>query len=125
MADGTYSILLVDTDDDFVGDAKALLDGNKVYSARNVTDAQRRLVEEGIDVAIVGPAFAHEAGVAEMALLFDVRPSLPLVLVTDSLNTDVLKAALRTGFKEVIEAPLTLSGNSAALSNPCRTSIDM
>ena len=87
---------------------EALLEGNKVYSARNVTDAQRRLVEEGIDVAIVGPAFAHEAGVAEMALMFDVRPSLPLVLVTDSLNTDVLKAALRTGFKDVIEAPLTL-----------------
>ena len=108
MADGTYSILLVDTDDDFVDDARALLDGNKVYSARNVTDAQRRLVEEGIDVAIVGPAFAHEAGVAEMALMFDVRPSLPLVLVTDSLNTEVLKAALRTGFKDVIEAPLTL-----------------
>jgi len=108
VADGTYSILLVDTDDDFVDDARALLEGNKVYSARNVTDAQRRLVEEGIDVAIVGPAFAHEAGVAEMALMFDVRPSLPLVLVTDSLNTDVLKAALRTGFKDVIEAPLTL-----------------
>jgi len=108
VADGTYSILLVDTDDDFVEDAKALLDGNKVYAARNVTDAQRRLVEEGIDVAIVGPAFAHEAGVAEMALMFDVRPSLPVVLVTDSLNTDVLKAALRSGFKDVIEAPLTL-----------------
>jgi pilus assembly protein CpaE len=30
------------------------------------------------------------------------------VLVTDALNTDVLKAALRTGFKDVIEAPLTL-----------------
>lgn len=108
MADGTYSILLVDTDDDFVDDAKALLEGNKVYSARNVTDAQRRLVEEGIDVAIVGPAFAHEAGVAEMALMFDVRPSLPVVLVTDALNTDVLKAALRSGFRDVIEAPLTL-----------------
>jgi pilus assembly protein CpaE len=108
VADGTYSILLVDTDDDFVDDAKALLEGNKVYSARNVTDAQRRLVEEGIDVAIVGPAFAHEAGVAEMALMFDVRPSLPVVLVTDALNTDVLKAALRSGFKDVIEAPLTL-----------------
>ncbi len=108
MADGTYSILLVDTDDHFVEDAKALLEGNKVYSARNATDAQRRLVEEGIDVAIVGPAFAHEAGVAEMALMFDVRPSLPVVLVTDALNTDVLKAALRSGFKDVIEAPLTL-----------------
>jgi pilus assembly protein CpaE len=108
VADGTYSILLVDTDDDFVDDAKALLEGNKVYSARNVTDAQRRLVEEGIDVAIVGPAFAHEAGVAEMALMFDVRPSLPVVLVTDALNTDVLKAALRSGFRDVIEAPLTL-----------------
>jgi len=108
VADGTYSILLVDTDDSFVEDAKTLLDGNKVYSARNATDAQRRLVEEGIDVAIVGPSFAHEAGVAEMALMFDVRPTLPLVLVTDTLTTEVLKAALRTGFKDVVEAPLTL-----------------
>ena len=105
---GTFSVLLVDADDGFVDDTRALLDGNKVYTARNITDAQRRLVEEGIEVAIIGPTFAHEAGVAESSLLFDVQPSLPVVLVTEAMNTDVLRAALRAGIKDVIETPLTI-----------------
>ena len=105
---GTFSVLLVDADDGFVEDTRALLEGNKVYTARNITDAQRRLVEEGIEVAIVGPSFAHEAGVAESSLLFDVQPSLPVVLVTEAMNTDVLRAALRAGIKDVIETPLTI-----------------
>jgi len=105
---GTFSVLLVDADDGFVDDTRALLEGNKVYTARNITDAQRRLVEEGIEVAIVGPSFAHEAGVAESSLLFDVQPSLPVVLVTEAMNTDVLRAALRAGIKDVIETPLTI-----------------
>jgi pilus assembly protein CpaE len=105
---GTFSVLLVDADDGFVDDTRALLDGNKVYTARNITDAQRRLVEEGIEVAIIGPSFAHEAGVAESSLLFDVQPSLPVVLVTEAMNTDVLRAALRAGIKDVIETPLTI-----------------
>jgi pilus assembly protein CpaE len=105
--DSTYSILLVDADEGFVEDARALFEGNKVYTARNISDAQRRLVEEGIDIALVGPTFAHEAGVAESTLLFDVQPELPLVLVTEAVNTDVLRAALRAGIKDVVEAPLT------------------
>jgi pilus assembly protein CpaE len=84
------------------------LDGHKVYSARNISDAQRKLVEEGIDLAIVGPSFAHEAGVAESSLLFDVRPDLPVILVAETFDTAVLRAALRAGMKDVIEMPLTL-----------------
>jgi pilus assembly protein CpaE len=105
--DSTYSILLVDADEGFVEEARALFEGNKVCTARNISDAQRRLVEEGIDIALVGPTFAHEAGVAESTLLFDVQPELPLVLVTEAVNTDVLRAALRAGIKDVVEAPLT------------------
>ena len=112
---GTYSVLLVDTDEEFVEGAKGILEGNKTYFARNLSDAQRRLVEEGIDLAIVGPSFAHEAGVAELAMLFDVRPSLPVVLVTDNLTTGVLRAALRIGVKDVIETPLTLRKIEEAL----------
>ena len=104
----TYSILLVDPDEGFVEDARNLLEGNKTHAARNITDAQRRLVEEGIEMALVGPAYAHEAGIAEASLLLDVQPDLPLVLVADDVSTDVLKAALRAGFKDVIEAPLTI-----------------
>ena len=111
----TYSILLVENDDGFVDGARDLLEGNKVYTARNITDAQRRLVEEGIDLAIVGPSYAHETGVTETGLLFDVRPELPVVLVAEVVTTDVLRAALRTGIKDVIEAPLTLNKMEEAL----------
>jgi pilus assembly protein CpaE len=101
-------VLLVDADDGFLDETKALLDGHKVYTARNISDAQRKLVEEGIDIAIVGPTFAHEAGVAETTLLFDVQPSLPVLLVSEGLNTTVLRAALRGGIKDVMETPLTV-----------------
>ena len=106
--DATYSILLVDGDEGFIEDARQLLDGSKVYTARNVSDAQRRLVEGGIDLALIGPSYAHDSGVAESSLLFDVQPDLPLVLISERMNTDVLKAALRAGFKDVIDAPLTV-----------------
>ena len=75
--------------------AVSLLDGHKVYQARNISDAQRKLVEEGIELAMIGPGFAHEAGVNEASLLLDIQPSLPIVLVADGLTTDVLRAAIR------------------------------
>jgi pilus assembly protein CpaE len=108
-------VLLVDADEGFIGETQALLDGHKVYMARNISDAQRKLVEEGIDLAIVGPTFAHEAGVAEATLLFDVQPSLPILLVSEGLNTTVLRAALRAGIKDVMETPLTLGKLAEAL----------
>jgi pilus assembly protein CpaE len=111
----TYSVLLVDADDGFLGATQRLLDGHKVYSARNISDAQRKLVEEGIDLAIVGPTFAHEAGVSETSLLFDVQPNLPILLVSEGLNTTVLRAALRAGIKDVMETPLTIGKLAEAL----------
>ena len=100
---------MVDTDTAAMDAAVSLLDGHKVYQARNISDAQRKLVEEGIELAVIGPGFAHEAGVNEASLLLDIQPSLPIVLVADGLTTDVLRAAIRVGFKDVIDAPLNKS----------------
>ena len=105
----TRSILIVDTDPAALDAAVKLLDGHKVYQVRNVSDAQRKLVEEGIELAIFGPGFAHEAGVNEAALLFEIQPQLPIVLVADGLTTDVLRASIRAGFKDVLDAPLNVA----------------
>lgn len=86
--------------------AASLLDGHKTHHVRNISDAQRKLVEEGIELAVIGPGFAHEAGVNEASLLLDIQPKLPIVLVADGLTTDVLRAAIRVGFKDVVDAPL-------------------
>ena len=48
----TRSILIVDTDTGALDTAVSLLDGHKVYQVRNVSDAQRKLVEEGIELAV-------------------------------------------------------------------------
>ncbi|GMQ99029.1 MAG: AAA family ATPase [Acidimicrobiia bacterium] len=119
MADvlSTRSILIVDTDSGSMENAEALLDGHKVHRVRNVSDAQRKLVEEGIEIAIIGPGFAHEAGVNEASLLLDIQPQLPIVLVAEGLTTDVLRAAIRVGFKDVVDAPLNAAKIDTMLSH--------
>jgi pilus assembly protein CpaE len=102
----TRSILVLDTDSEAITNVIELLNGHKVYSARNVSDAQRKLVEEGIELAVVGPGFAHESGVNEAALLLDIQPHLPLVLVAEGVTTDVLRAAIRVGYSDLLDAPL-------------------
>jgi pilus assembly protein CpaE len=102
----TRSILVLDTDSEAMENVDELLDGHKIYRARNVSDAQRKLVEEGIEIAVIGPGFAHESGVVEAATLLDVQPHLPLVLVAEGVTTDVLRAAIRVGYSDVIDTPL-------------------
>jgi pilus assembly protein CpaE len=108
---------VVDTDSVAMDAAVSLLDGHKVYQARNISDAQRKLVEEGIELAMIGPGFAHEAGVNEASLLLDIQPALPIVLVADGLTTDVLRAAIRVGFKDVVDAPLNKAKVDAMLTH--------
>ncbi len=112
----TFSILIVDPDEGFVQRTKEMLDGHKSYTARNINDAQRRLVEEGIDLAVVGPAYGDDGGIEDASLLFEVQPSLPVLLVADDANTSVLRAALRAGFKDVLDLPVTAAQLEEAMS---------
>jgi pilus assembly protein CpaE len=100
------SVLLVSGDQKFIDGTRRFLNGHKVFTARNVTDAQRRLVEENVHLAVLDPAFATESGVSEGGQLLQVDPSLPLVLVAANPDMAVLRSALRVGYKDVIDAPV-------------------
>ena len=100
------AILLVSGDQKFVDGTRRFLNGHKVFTARNVTDAQRRLVEEKVDLAVLDPAFATESGVSDGGQLLQVDPNLPIVLVAASPDMTVLRTALRVGYKDVIDAPV-------------------
>ncbi len=100
------AILLVSGDQKFVDGTRRFLNGHKVFTARNVTDAQRRLVEENVDLAILDPAFATESGVSDGGQLLQVDPDLPIVLVAANPDMTVLRTALRVGYKDVIDAPV-------------------
>ncbi len=100
------SVLLVSGDQKFIDGTRRFLNGHKVFTARNVTDAQRRLVEESVDLAVLDPAFGTESGVSDGGQLLQVDPDLPLVLVANSPDMSVLRTALRVGYKDVIDAPV-------------------
>lgn len=110
------AILLVSGDQKFIDGTRRFLNGHKVFTARNVTDAQRRLVEETVDLAVLDPAFATESGVSDGGQLLQVDPDLPLVLVAASPDMTVLRAALRVGYKDVIDAPVDRQKMEAMLS---------
>ncbi len=114
------SVLLVDRDEQFVTNAVKLLDGSDVVAVANVTSALAALGDKPVDYAVLGPSYAHEAGVAEGGLLLDADPQLPMVLVSDALDTRVLRAALRAGFRDVIEAPLTAGKLDEVFGNLAR-----
>ena len=111
MALGTSSgadrtVMLVSSDQKFVEGAQRFLNGHKVYSARNVTDAQRRMVEDHVDLAVLDASYATESGVIDGGQLLQVDPDLPIVLVASTLDMSVLRVALRIGFKDVVDAPV-------------------
>jgi len=100
------SVMLVSGDATFVDGTKRFLNGHKIFTARNVTDAQRRMVEEHIDLAVLDSTYATESGVVDGGQLLQVDPDLPIVLVASALDMAVLRTALRIGYKDVVDAPV-------------------
>ena len=101
-ADRSWSVLLVDTEAGFVDDTKGLLSDHVVHTARNMSDAQRRLVEETIEVAVVGPGYGRTDAVREITSLFELKPHLPVIVVSDEMTTELLRTAMRLGIKDVL-----------------------
>ena len=105
-AESDRSVMLVSGDATFVDGTKRFLNGHKIFTARNVTDAQRRMVEEHIDLAVLDSTYATESGVVDGGQLLQVDPDLPIVLVASALDMAVLRTALRIGYKDVVDAPV-------------------
>lgn len=111
MAPGTEhnsdkSILLVSGDQKFIDGTRRFLNGHRVFIARNVSDAQRRLVEETVNLAVLDTSYGTESGVVDGGQLLQVDPNLPVVLVADNPDMAVLRTALRVGYKDVVDAPI-------------------
>ncbi len=100
-------IVVVDSDDEFLNEAKRLFDG-RVPTLSSMTDAQRTVEETEVDVVVLGPSHAHEEALREASALLELDPGLGVVLVAPSITAPLLKTALRVGLTDVIEAPLTM-----------------
>ena len=101
-------ILVVDEDEEFLSDAKRLFERG-VATASSLAGAQRALEGGDIDLVLLGPAFANEGGVRDATFLVEDDPDLAVVVVAGAVGSGLLRAALRAGFVDVIEAPLDAS----------------
>ncbi len=107
-------IVIVDDDDDFLDEAKRLFDG-RVPTVRSIADAQRGVEEGSVDLVMLGPSFAHEAGLQGVGVLLAQDPDLAIVLVAGTITAPLLRSAMRAGLKDVIEAPLTIQSVTDAV----------
>jgi len=113
-------IVIVDDDDDFLDEAKRLFDG-RVPTVRSIADAQRGVEEGSVDLVMLGPSFAHEAGLKGVGVLLEIDPDLAIVMVAGTITAPLLRSAMRAGLKDVIEAPLTVQSVGDAVGQIERT----
>lgn len=105
-------VLVVDADQSFIDAARALLPNQIVLTARDLDEAREIVLGGRVDVVVLGAAFASEHAVADAVILKEADPTIAIVLAADVVTNRLLKAALRAGFADVVDLPLTTSALS-------------
>ncbi len=114
-------IVFVDTDEDERLQTKAIFEG-RIDTADSMEDVARAVAAGATDVVFVGPSFATAEGLEEAAALLDSEPGLIVILVAPAnVEGSVLRAAIRSGISDVLEAPLTIPAVTDALMEAERT----
>jgi len=100
------NLLVVDEDASFIDEAKQLFDG-RLPTVRSITEAVATTESGDLRMVLIGPSIANEEGIDAVRTLRNEDPSLILIAVADQVTSGLLRAAMRAGISEVIEAPLT------------------
>jgi pilus assembly protein CpaE len=114
-------ILIIESDEDFLRDAKRIFEDG-VAVAESLADAQRVLTTTAVDLVLLGPGFATEGGIRDASFLVEDDPGMAVVVVAGSVTANLLRAALRAGFVDVLEAPLDPAKISEAIGHAERLS---
>lgn len=110
-------VLLVETDPTFVEAARTLFDG-KLMVADSIGRGLPSVEAGDIELAFLGPSQATASGVAEAAELLEANPDLVVMLAAASdVSNDVLRGAIRSGIKDIIESPLRAEAIAESLGH--------
>jgi pilus assembly protein CpaE len=100
------NLLVVDEDASFIDEAKRLFDG-RLPTVRSITEAVATTEGGELRMVLIGPSISNEEGIDSVRTLRNEDPSLILIAVAEQVTSGLLRAAMRAGISEVIEAPLT------------------
>ncbi|MDH4308644.1 MAG: AAA family ATPase [Acidimicrobiia bacterium] len=109
------NLLVVDDDDEFIDGAKRLFDG-RLPTARSISDALQAIESGTLRMVILGPSYAREDMLDSVRTLRHQDPALISLIVADSVTANLLRAAMRVGVSDVLEAPLTEEKIEQAIS---------
>ena len=110
-------ILFVDPDEEVRRETKEVFEG-RVQLFESIAEAERSVVGGDVDVVFIGPSLATAEGVAEAAARSDLEPDLAVMLAAPAdVPGEVLRAAIRSGLSDVVEAPLTSTAVTEALQS--------
>src|SRR5665811_1138911 len=109
------NLLVIDDDDEFIAEAKTLFNGG-LPTARAINDATQAIEAGKLRMVILGPSYAKEAALESVRSLRHQDPSMISIIVADEVTANLLRAAMRAGVSDVIEAPLTEEKIQAAIS---------
>jgi pilus assembly protein CpaE len=99
------NLLVVDQDDDFLAKAKELFDG-RLPTARSIEAASQVVATSDVRMVLLGPSYSEGTAMDEVRTLHNEDPSLLVMLVAESVTSDLLRQAMRSGVSDVIEVPL-------------------
>lgn len=108
------NLLVVDEDDRFINEAKRLFDGG-LPTARSLGDALAAIEAGNLRMVILGPSYADETALEAVRSLRYQDPGIISLVVAESVTAGLLRAAMRVGVSDVIEAPLTEEKIEAAI----------
>ncbi len=109
------NLLVIDDDDEFIAEAKRLFDGG-LPTARTIAEAVQAINAGNLRMVILGPSYAREAALESVRSLRHSDPSLITLIVAPEVTANLLRAAMRAGVSDVIEAPLSEEKIEAAIN---------
>lgn len=114
MSLAEHNLLVVDREDDFVAAAKELFEG-RLPVARSIEEASSTIESGELRMLLLGPSYSNDDSMESVRSLHNQDPGLVLMMVAESVTADLLRAAMRCGVSDVLEAPLDEEKIEAAI----------
>ena len=114
MSVAENNLLVVDKDEDFVGSAKELFEG-RLPVARSLEEAAQVMGGGELRIMLLGPSYSNQESMEQVRTIHNQDPALILLMVTETVTADLLRAGMRSGVSDVLEAPLTEEKIEAAI----------
>jgi pilus assembly protein CpaE len=109
------NLLVIDEDDNFIAEAKRLFDGG-LPTGRSIAEGVQAINAGKLRMVILGPSYAQESKLDSVRQLRHQDPSLISLIVAPEVTANLLRAAMRAGVSDVIEAPLSEEKIEAAIN---------